>query len=252
MIINLNFFKKYDVALSFAEEKRDIVDLVAQLLKAKGIKVFYDNDSRSASWGRDLKEYLDKVYRLHSRFCLVFVSKEYEWKKWTEFEKERARARSFFQEKAYVLPYLLDDSLYTEQYKDVGCLTHKTHDAYELAEAVKERLDRQPRRRLAIWIQDLYRVKRRFISLLVLATGSTALVFKDNLTPVDTLAKRIYNQSQRKVSGSVCRDSSFSEAQGQGACSYHQGVARLKDSTMQDKTLEQCRQEAEQISWLPP
>lgn len=252
-MINLNLFKKYDVALSFAEENRDVVDSVAQLLKASGIKVFYDQDFRNASWGKDLKSYLDKVYRLQARYCVVFVSEEYEQKRWTRFEIERAEARSFFQQnKAYVLPYLLDDSLYSGQFKDVGCLTQQRDGEYKLVEAVKEQLDRQPRRRLAVWIQDLYRVKRRFISLLILATGSTALVLKDNLTPVDTLARRIYNQSQRKVSGSVCRDSSFSKSQGQGACSSHQGVARLKDSTMQDKTLEQCRKEAEQISWLPP
>lgn len=252
MVINMNLFKKYDVALSFAEENREVVDRIAQLLKAEGIKVFYDQDFRHASWGKDLKSYLDKVYRLQARFCVVFVSEEYERKQWTNFEKQRADARSFQQNRAYVLPYLLDDSPYAGQFKEIACLTHKTDGESTLVEAVKEQIEQQPGRRLVVWIRDLYKIKSRLLSIAALFLVSLTILLKDHFTPVDTLAKRIYNQSQRKVSGSVCRDSSFSLAQGQGACSHHGGVAHLVDSTMQEKTFEQCRKEAEEISWLPP
>lgn len=77
LVINCNLFKKYDVALSFAEEDRAFVDIVARLLKERDVRIFYDDDKRVMTWGRDLRHDLDKVYRLQARLCVVFVSEAY-------------------------------------------------------------------------------------------------------------------------------------------------------------------------------
>lgn len=68
---------RYDVALSFAGEERPYVDQVAAALQNKGIKVFYDDYEKVALWGRDLYTHLDWVYRVASRYCVVFISASY-------------------------------------------------------------------------------------------------------------------------------------------------------------------------------
>jgi hypothetical protein len=253
LIINLNFLKKYDVALSFAEENRATVELVAQQLKDQGIKIFYDGDKRIETWGKELKSYLDKVYRLQAKYCVVFVSADYERKRWTQFEIGRAQARSFFQNnKAYVLPYLLDDSEYRNQFLDVGCLTYRTHDEHKLAKAIKEKLDGQPDRRLIIWFKDLYRIKKRLAIVIVLLTVSCFFLLKDHLTSINTLARNIYYNSRRKVGGAICKDGWFSRSHGSGTCSKHGGIKHYTDTIIYDKTKAQSEKEAEEISWLPP
>ncbi len=245
--------KKYDVALSFAEENRASVEIVATLLKEQNIKVFYDDDLRIDSWGKYLKHYLDRAYRLQAKFCVVFVSEDYQRKRWTKFELGRAQARSFFQKnQAYVLPYLLDESDFTKEFLAVGCLRHKTHDEHRLAKAIIDKLNKRPERRLAFWLKDLYRIKRRLAIAIMLLSGGTAFLLKDKLTPVNTLSENIYERNGHKISGSVCKDTTFSYHQGRGTCSYHGGVWYKVDTVLYDKTPDQCEKEAEEISWLGP
>jgi hypothetical protein len=255
IIINHNFFKKYDVALSFAEENRTSVDLVAKLLKEQGIKVFYDDDLRIESWGSYLEKYLDRAYRLQAKFCVVFVSKDYELKRWTNFELTRAQARSFFQKnKSYVLPYLLDDSSFTEQFLNVGCLTYKTHDEYSLVKAIKKKVDANK----TILNKTIPRLQRFFlsksgrISTLFTAICALAFLFSDKITPVDVLTKKIRERSKEKYHCAVCKDGTISYSEGQGTCSHHGGVAFYIDSTMYHKSFEQSMKEAKETTILPP
>lgn len=45
---------KYDITLSFAGEDREYVDKVAQILKDKDVRVFYDKFEEVGLWGKDL------------------------------------------------------------------------------------------------------------------------------------------------------------------------------------------------------
>jgi hypothetical protein len=253
VILPFSAFKKYDVALSFAEEDRGSVDIVAKLLKEHRIKVFYDDDLRIDSWGKYLKHYLDRAYRLQAKYCVVFVSKDYQRKRWTNFELGRAQARSFFQKnEAYILPYLLDESEFTKEFLDVGCLKHQTHDEDKLAKAIIDKLNKRLERRFIIWLKDLYRIKRRLITAIILILGGGTFLLKDKLTPVNALAERIYESAGHEVSGSVCKDSTFSYKQGQGACSHHGGVWYKVDTIIHDKTTEQSKKEAKKTSLFGP
>ena len=49
---------EYDVVLSFAGEDREYVDFIANELKAKGVRVFYDKFETVKLWGKDLYQYL--------------------------------------------------------------------------------------------------------------------------------------------------------------------------------------------------
>jgi len=101
---------KYEVTLSFAGEDRNYAEEVAKCLSDKGIKVFYDKFEEFELWGKDLYEYFDKIYRNDSRFCVMFLSKHYAKKAWTNHERKSAQARSLEQSEEYILPVKLDDT----------------------------------------------------------------------------------------------------------------------------------------------
>ena len=101
---------EYDVALSFAGEDRGYVSAVAEVLRAKGIRIFYDLYEESRLWGKDLYQHLDYVYGKAARFCVVFVSSHYANKLWTSHELKSAQARAFEEGGEYILPARLDET----------------------------------------------------------------------------------------------------------------------------------------------
>lgn len=101
---------KYDVVLSFAGEDRPYVKEVAYCLKTNGIKIFYDEFEEDKLWGKDLYVYLDNIYRKEAQFCVMFLSKHYAKKLWTNHERVSAQARAFMQNEEYILPIKLDDT----------------------------------------------------------------------------------------------------------------------------------------------
>src|ERR1035437_6451672 len=50
--------KEFDIALSFAGEDREVVDVLAALLKERGVRVFYDKYEQAQLWGTDLYQHL--------------------------------------------------------------------------------------------------------------------------------------------------------------------------------------------------
>lgn len=101
----------FDVAISFAGTERPHAEKLATILQAAGFSVFYDNFYKAQLWGKDLPVFFDAIYRRHSRFCAMFVSKDYVERIWTNLERQSAQARAI-QEKGdeYILPIRVDDS----------------------------------------------------------------------------------------------------------------------------------------------
>jgi hypothetical protein len=102
--------QKYDIALSFAGEERDYVDRVANLLRERGVKVFYDLFEEADLWGKDLYAHLSEVYQKQAKFTVVFISKAYATKLWTNHERRSAQARAFQEAQEYILPARFDDT----------------------------------------------------------------------------------------------------------------------------------------------
>lgn len=107
---------KYDVALSFASEQREYVEKVAKQLSVMGVKCFYDNNYQVELWGEDLLEFLENVYDKCSRYCVMFISKEYLEKEWTHYERQ-VILQHFYSDKnidnsqhSYLLPVRFDDT----------------------------------------------------------------------------------------------------------------------------------------------
>lgn len=99
---------EYDVALSFAGEDREYVKSIAKKLRAKGMKVFYDEFEEANLWGKDLYQYLHYVYKESAIFCVIFVSSYYIKKAWTKHELKAAQNRAFLENNEYILPLRLE------------------------------------------------------------------------------------------------------------------------------------------------
>jgi hypothetical protein len=125
---------EFEIVLSFAGEDREYVERVAEYLKSKKIKLFYDAYEEVTLWGKDLVEHLDKVYRGSARYCVLFISKFYADKMWPIHERRSAFARALVEKTEYILPARFDDTEIpglrpTIRYID---LRHKTPDEFGL------------------------------------------------------------------------------------------------------------------------
>jgi hypothetical protein len=102
-----NFF---DVAISFAGRDRKYAEELATKVRDAGFSVFYDDFYPENLWGKDLVVTFDEIYRKRSRFCVIFISKEYNDQEWTIHERRSAQARALQEKgKEYILPIKVED-----------------------------------------------------------------------------------------------------------------------------------------------
>ena len=85
----LNIFK-YDFAISFARENRNIAERLYGLLKDY-CRVFYDNEVTHHLLGAEVDDVLRRVYGPESRYVIVLVSEHYPKRDWTDFEFQIAK-----------------------------------------------------------------------------------------------------------------------------------------------------------------
>lgn len=102
----------FDFALSFAGAQRPFVESLFALLKAEGVRVFYDQDQEAELLGKDLVTFLHDVYSRKSVYCVMFVSSDYVTREWTNHERRAAQERSLRDRGSeYILPIRFDDSV---------------------------------------------------------------------------------------------------------------------------------------------
>jgi hypothetical protein len=100
---------RYDVALSFASEDRQLVEAVARALVDCDVRVFYGEFFSHELWGKDLFQHFAAIYRDKAQFCLVFVSNAYRNKVWPKHELRQAQERALFSSVEYILPVIVED-----------------------------------------------------------------------------------------------------------------------------------------------
>jgi len=100
----------FDVAVSFAGTERKLAEELATKIRTAGFEVFYDEFYPETLWGKDLAEFFHEIYSTRSRYCVVFVSKEYLNREWTIHERRSAQER-MIKEKGgeYILPIKVDE-----------------------------------------------------------------------------------------------------------------------------------------------
>ena len=101
---------RWEVALSFAGAQRPYVEQVAQALKARGVRCFYDADEQIELWGKYLAEELPVIYGEQAAAVVVFISAEYAARDWTRHERRAALNRAVRERREYVLPARFDDT----------------------------------------------------------------------------------------------------------------------------------------------
>jgi hypothetical protein len=131
---------EYDVALSYAGEDRQIARELANEIRTRGFRVFYDEYEAASLWGRDLYSHLSNVYKNKARFCLVLVSTHYRAKLWTKHELRAAQARAFSESKEYILPLRLDDTEIDGILPTTGYLAIKSHTTASVVDLLVAKL----------------------------------------------------------------------------------------------------------------
>jgi hypothetical protein len=137
--------KQFDVALSFATEDREYVEKVAAELYEMGIKVFYDKYERASLWGKDLYEHLVSVYRDKSRYAVIFCSKHYAAKLWTNHERRAAQERALMSRQEYILPARFDATEIPGILATTGYVDLRECTPAALAALIKEKIGPIPR-----------------------------------------------------------------------------------------------------------
>lgn len=137
----------YDVALSFAGEDRAHAESLADKLRQAGVSVFYDRFEQSKLWGRNLYDYLSDLYKNRAKFCVMFVSKHYKNKVWTNHERQSAQAKAFESAGEYILPIRLDSTEIPGLHNTVGYLEWPPETAETACSALMEKLKDAKRRR---------------------------------------------------------------------------------------------------------
>ncbi len=128
------------MCLSFAEEERGYVEEVAESLKHKGVRVFYDRYELVALWGKDLYSHLDDIYQNSARYCVVFASNRYAKKIWTNHELRSAQARAIKEKHEYILPARFDDTAIPGLPDTINYINLKSVNPVELANLIVQKI----------------------------------------------------------------------------------------------------------------
>lgn len=132
---------EFDVALSFAGEQRVYVEKVAYFLQNKGLTVFYDKFHQSHLWGKDLSIYLHDVFSNKSKFCIMFISKEYIEKAWPSHEREAALQKQVEVEGGYILPVRFDDTVVPGLPDSISYIDANTYTPENIAKMFLEKYE---------------------------------------------------------------------------------------------------------------
>ena len=131
---------RWDVALSFAGAQRGYVGQVAQALKARGVRCFYDADEQIELWGKYLAEELPDIYAEQAAAVVVFVSAEYAARDWTRLERRAALNRAVRERREYVLPARFDDTPLPGLLQDLVAIDLCTRTPQQFAAMVADKL----------------------------------------------------------------------------------------------------------------
>jgi len=132
--------KKYDIAISFAGENREVAMGIATILTSQEVTVFYDEFEKADLWGKDLYEHLISIYKDNSKYCLMLLSEAYSKKLWTSHERKAAQARAFKENKEYILPLKLDNTEVPGILDTVGYIDFSSETIESISQLILKKL----------------------------------------------------------------------------------------------------------------
>jgi hypothetical protein len=131
----------YDVVLSFAGEDREPARDIADRLKQKNVRVFFDEDEAARNLGKDLTPHLSEIYRAKSQLCVVLSSAHYVAKPWTLLELEAAKTRARMSEVEYLINVKLDDAALPGVPDSIAYVDARRVPAQRIADMIVDKLN---------------------------------------------------------------------------------------------------------------
>jgi len=131
---------EYEVGLSYASEQRSYVRPIAEELRNKGIKVFYDEFEMNNYWGRNVNDWFFEIFRHKLKFCVMFISADYKRKintRW-EFNAAIAKQKSLV-DAEYILPISFDGETF-DSLNHIGCLKSEDFNSKQMAKQIVDKL----------------------------------------------------------------------------------------------------------------
>lgn len=101
---------RFDVAISYASEDREVAERIATELLGQGLKVFFDRELLGLTIGRNLEQRLHEIYAREADLCIMLLSTYYVRKKYTMLELQAALERHQASTTAFLVPIKLDDT----------------------------------------------------------------------------------------------------------------------------------------------
>lgn len=133
----------YDVAVSFAGDVRPTVEEFVGALKDRGLSVFYDFDQQVQLWGKDLRTKLAEVYANEALYMVIFLSKTYPERDWTDFELSIGKAAAEKRTNEYLLPLRIDDVNIVGIHSTIGYIDLNEAGVEKTAEILADKVNAQ-------------------------------------------------------------------------------------------------------------
>lgn len=118
-----------------------MVEEFREELNSNGYSVFYDFDEQHKLWGENLRRKLSDVYAHEAQYMVVFLSKSYPEKDWTNFELDVGRDARTKRTSTYLLPLVVDDVHIVGLSKDVGYVDLRRHSVTEAAQLLIRKIE---------------------------------------------------------------------------------------------------------------
>lgn len=133
----------YDVAVSFAGDVRATVEEFVCALKDRGLSVFYDFDQQAQLWGKDIRAKLSEIYANEALYMVIFLSKSYPERDWTDFELSIGKDAAEKRTTEYLLPLRLDDVNVIGIHSTIGYIDLNQAGVERTADILTEKVNAQ-------------------------------------------------------------------------------------------------------------
>lgn len=100
---------RFDIAISYASEEEGIAENLYQLLREKGVKVFFARSENVYLFGKSLTSELQYIFGPHTKFFVPIISENYVKKRWPKYEFRIAKKEEPRRRFEFILPIHLDD-----------------------------------------------------------------------------------------------------------------------------------------------
>ncbi|MDH4471744.1 MAG: hypothetical protein QE487_04005 [Fluviicola sp.] len=147
--LGFQFTSKYDFALSFAGENRDLAERINKVLLDNHIAVFYDKNEQSRILAENVEDYLAPIYSTEAKFVVPLLSLNFPKKIWTKFESDNFKQR--FGENSIISIWYSDCPVgMFDESKKYGGITFETEDDIDnqVEMICKELIDRISQERI--------------------------------------------------------------------------------------------------------